>query len=113
MGGRSNPDPVQLNLQVKLAIHNDLLISVIYNTFSTSVQEFLRFSVQPPLHLSHVLFWRAFCLDEVGGLRRTSKQSEDPYFKGVDVLLIPQNLARAQQLVIGVPNLFPSPPILS
>ena len=40
-------------------------------------------------------------------------QSDYPYSKGVDVLLIPQNLAWARHLVRGVPNLFPSPPLLS
>ena len=40
-------------------------------------------------------------------------QCEDLHSKGVDVLVTPQNLAWAQHLVGGVPNLFPSPPLLS
>ena len=39
----------------------------------------------------------------------TARQSDYPYSKGVDVLLIPQNFALAQHLVGGVPNLFPTP----
>ena len=49
----------------------------------------------------------------VRSLHPTAEKSDNPYSKGVDVLLIPQNLAWAQHLVGGVPNLFPSPPLLS
>ena len=52
-------------------------------------------------------------LEEARKWRRTWRQSDYPYSKGVDILLMPQNLAWAQHLVGGVPNLFPPPPLLS
>ena len=61
-------------------------------------------------------YWHNFEVrgrEEARKWRKTWRQSDYPYSKGVDVLLIPRNLAWAQHLVGGVPNLFPSPPLLS
>ena len=41
------------------------------------------------------------------------EQSEDLQSQGVDVFLVTQNIPWAQHLFKGLPNLFPSPPLLS